>query len=76
MRKITMLCGALALAMFAAASADAKSTLRLGAVLAPTDPLMVAAQQFKRDVEARTNKEVEVLLFPNSQLGDTQNMMD
>ena len=76
MRKMTMLCGALALAMFAAASADAKSTLRLGAVLAPTDPLMIAAQQFKRDVEARTNKEVEVLLFPNSQLGDTQNMMD
>jgi len=56
--------------------AFAKSTLRLGTVLAPNDPLITAAQQMKRDVERRTNGNVEIQVFPSSQLGDTQNMMD
>lgn len=62
--------------MLATVPAAAKSTLRVGTVLAPNDPLMVAAQSFKQGVESRTGREVEILLFPNSQLGDTQNMMD
>jgi TRAP-type C4-dicarboxylate transport system substrate-binding protein len=51
-------------------------TLRLGSVLAPTDPLQIAAEGFKKSVEERTKGKVEVQLFPNSQLGDTQDMMD
>lgn len=51
-------------------------TLRLGHVLAPEDPLAVAAEGFKAAVEERTNGELEVQLFPSSQLGDTQDMLD
>jgi len=54
----------------------AQYTLRLGTVLAPGDPLVVAAQEMKKGVEARTKGEVEVQIFPSSQLGDTQDMMD
>ncbi|MBL8704970.1 MAG: C4-dicarboxylate TRAP transporter substrate-binding protein [Rhodospirillales bacterium] len=69
----------LALAALLAATpflAEAKSTLRIGTVLAAGDPLMVAAQQMKKDIEAATKGEVEVQVFPSSQLGDTQAMMD
>jgi TRAP-type transport system periplasmic protein len=51
-------------------------TLRLGHVLAPTDPLAVAAEGFKAALEERTGGAVEVQLFPSSQLGDTQDMLD
>jgi tripartite ATP-independent transporter DctP family solute receptor len=77
MRKFGLYCGALALvAALPAADALAKSTLRLGTVLAAGDPLVVAALQMKKDVEARTKGNVTVQVFPSSQLGDTQNMMD
>lgn len=77
MMKWGVVCGAVALlAVAPMADAVAKSTLRLGTVLAPNDPLIIAAQQMKKDVEARTKGEVEVQVFPSSQLGDTQNMMD
>jgi tripartite ATP-independent transporter DctP family solute receptor len=51
-------------------------TLRLGSVLAPSDPLQVAAEGFKQAVEERSKGDIEVQLYPNSQLGDTQDMMD
>jgi len=54
----------------------ASYTLRLGSVLAPADPLQVAAEGFKKAVEERSQGEIEVQLYPNSQLGDTQDMMD
>ncbi len=77
MRKFGLYCGALALvAALPSADALAKSTLRLGTVLAAGDPLVVAALQMKKDVEARTKGEVTIQVFPSSQLGDTQNMMD
>lgn len=77
MKKFTTMCAAIVLlAGVPFAGASAKSTLRVGTVLAAGDPLMVAAQQMKRDIERRTNGEVEVQIFPSSQLGDTQNMMD
>ena len=65
-----------AMLVLPAGSGFAKTTLRLGTVLATSDPLYIAAQQFKKDVEARTKGEVEVLVYPSSQLGDTQNMVD
>jgi len=77
MLKWGVYCGALALAAaLPATEALAKSSLRLGTVLAAGDPLVVAALQMKKDVEARTKGEVTVQVFPSSQLGDTQNMMD
>ncbi|MEJ8572002.1 C4-dicarboxylate TRAP transporter substrate-binding protein [Microbaculum marinum] len=51
-------------------------TLRLGTVLAPGDPLVVGAEAMKKAVEERTGGKVEVQIFPSSQLGDTQDMMD
>ncbi|MEQ8814275.1 MAG: C4-dicarboxylate TRAP transporter substrate-binding protein [Thalassobaculum sp.] len=51
-------------------------TLKLGSVLAPTDPLQIAAEDFKKAVAERSKGRVEVQLFPSSQLGDTQDMMD
>lgn len=62
--------------MHAPEAIAAKHTLRLGTVLAAGDPLVVAAQQMKKEVERRTNGDVAVQVFPSSQLGDTQNMMD
>ena len=49
---------------------------RLGSVLAPSDPLQVAAEGFSKAVAARTQGRLVVDVFPNSQLGDTQQMMD
>ena len=60
----------------AGTASAATYTLRLGSVLAPSDPLQVAAEGFKKSVEERSNGEIEVQLFPSSQLGDTQDMMD
>lgn len=50
--------------------------LRLGSVLVPSDPLQVAAEGFKKSVEERTKGRLVIELFPSSQLGDTQDMMD
>jgi tripartite ATP-independent transporter DctP family solute receptor len=64
----------LALAPLQSFAAD--YTLRLGTVLAPGDPLVVGAEAMKKAVEERSNGKVEVQIFPSSQLGDTQDMMD
>jgi len=66
----------LAAAALASPAAAADYTLRLGTVLAPQDPLTIGAEAMKKAVEARTGGKVEVQVFPNSQLGDTQDMMD
>ncbi|WP_159588955.1 C4-dicarboxylate TRAP transporter substrate-binding protein [Chelativorans xinjiangense] len=59
---------------FGASAAD--YTLKLGSVLAPTDPLQVAAEGMKKAVEERSGGQLEIELYPSSQLGDTQDMMD
>ncbi len=64
------------LASLSAQSLAADYTLKLGSVLSPTDPLQIAAEGFKKSVEERSGGRVEVQLFPSSQLGDTQDMMD
>lgn len=68
---------ALAAAMLGlAAPADAQTTLRIGTVLAPDDPMGQGLDKFKAEVEAATNGEVVVEVFHNSQLGDTTEMLD
>jgi tripartite ATP-independent transporter DctP family solute receptor len=78
MRKSGLFYGALMLlaTMPAADALAAKYTLRIGTVLSAGDPLVDAAQQMKKDVEARSKGDIAVQIFPSSQLGDTQNMMD
>jgi tripartite ATP-independent transporter DctP family solute receptor len=67
---------ALLLASLSTQTVAADFTLKLGSVLSPTDPLQIAAEGFKKSVEERSGGRVEVQLFPSSQLGDTQDMMD
>lgn len=73
-----LLCGAVlaGLAFAPVQALSAEYTLRLGTVLAPGDPLVVGAEKMKKAVEERTDGKLEVQIFPNSQLGDTQDMMD
>jgi tripartite ATP-independent transporter DctP family solute receptor len=54
----------------------AETTLRIGTVLAPDDPMGQGLDKFKTEVEAATNGEVKVQVFHNSQLGDTTEMID
>ncbi len=78
MRKTGLLFGAifLGLAVAPAQPFAADYTLRLGTVLAPGDPLVVGAEKMKKAVEERSGGKIEVQIFPSSQLGDTQDMMD
>ena len=67
---------AVAIAAFAAAPALAQTTLRLGTVLAASDPMGQGLEKFKADVEAATGGAVTVEIFHASQLGDTADMLD
>lgn len=59
-----------------ATPALAETVLRIGTVLAPTDPMGQGLDKFKADVEAATKGEVVIEIFHNSQLGDTTEMID
>lgn len=76
MLRSRLLLGAALLALAPLQSFAADYTLRLGTVLAPGDPLVVGAEAMKKAVEERSGGKVEVQIFPSSQLGDTQDMMD
>ena len=67
---------AVALSLGVSFPAAAATTLRLGTVLAPDDPMGQGLEKFKADVEAATDGEVVVQVFHNSQLGDTTEMID
>lgn len=67
---------ALASAFALATPSLAATTLRIGTVLAPDDPMGQGLEKFKSEVEAATNGEVLVEVFHNSQLGDTTEMLD
>ena len=54
----------------------AATTLRIGTVLAPNDPMGQGLEKFKKEVEEATKGEVLVEVFHNSQLGDTTEMLD
>ncbi|MEC9344216.1 MAG: C4-dicarboxylate TRAP transporter substrate-binding protein [Pseudomonadota bacterium] len=70
------ICVALATGLGMSIPAFAETTLRIGTVLAPDDPMGQGLQKFKTDVEAATNGEVKIEVFHNSQLGDTTEMID
>lgn len=70
------LCVAVATGLSLAMPSYAATTLRIGTVLAPADPMGQGLEKFKAEVEAATNGEVIVQVFHNSQLGDTTEMID
>lgn len=57
-------------------SASAQTTLRLGTVLAPSDPMGQGLERFKKEVEEATDGAVVIEVFHSSQLGDTTEMLD
>jgi TRAP-type transport system periplasmic protein len=67
---------AVAISGLAIAPTLAQTTLRLGTVLAASDPMGQGLDKFKQDVEAATGGAVLVEIFHNSQLGDTGEMLD
>ncbi|WP_346915150.1 C4-dicarboxylate TRAP transporter substrate-binding protein [uncultured Roseibium sp.] len=69
-------CVALAAGLSMSMPAFAATTLRIGTVLAPNDPMGQGLDKFKTEVEKATNGEVLVQVFHNSQLGDTTEMID
>ncbi|WP_274426433.1 C4-dicarboxylate TRAP transporter substrate-binding protein [Chelativorans sp. YIM 93263] len=56
--------------------ASAQTTLRIGTVLAPDDPMGQGLEKFSEEVEEATSGDVVVQVFHNSQLGDTTEMLD
>lgn len=74
--KLFGICAVLAGALATAIPATASTTLRIGTVLAPNDPMGQGLEKFKSDVEKATGGEVVVEIFHNSQLGDTTEMID
>ncbi|MBO6560191.1 MAG: C4-dicarboxylate TRAP transporter substrate-binding protein [Nisaea sp.] len=75
-RKLLGLCAAAAICVGTAMPAFAATTLRIGTVLAPDDPMGRGLEKFKSEVEAATKGEVQVQVFHSSQLGDTTEMID
>lgn len=67
---------AVAVGLGLSAPVNAETTLRIGTVLAPNDPMGQGLDKFKEEVEAATNGDVAVQIFHNSQLGDTTEMID
>jgi TRAP-type transport system periplasmic protein len=70
------LAAALAATVGLASPAFAETTLRIGTVLAPNDPMGQGLDKFAKEVEVATKGEVKVEVFHNSQLGDTTEMLD
>ena len=70
------LCVAVAASLGLSVPSFAETTLRIGTVLAPDDPMGQGLEKFKAEVEKATNGDVVVQVFHNSQLGDTTEMID
>ena len=60
----------------AAAVFAAPVQLKFGHYLVETHPAHIAAQAFADAVAARTNGQVTIVIFPNSKLGSTQEMLE
>ncbi|HYL80428.1 MAG TPA: TRAP transporter substrate-binding protein DctP, partial [Candidatus Acidoferrum sp.] len=63
-----------ALAVSATTAEAAKVSLKLGHIRADTSPTHKAALKFAESVAQKTNGEVEIKVFPNSQLGGILDM--
>ncbi|QGG93447.1 C4-dicarboxylate ABC transporter substrate-binding protein (plasmid) [Agrobacterium sp. MA01] len=57
-------------------TAAQEHSLRIGSVQAENDPIIRGFNEFKRLVEERSNGRIEILVYPNGQLGDTQEVQD
>ena len=69
-------CLAVLLSGVLAVGAQAETTIRIGTVLAPDDPMGQGLDKFAAEVADATGGEVNIEVFHNSQLGDTTEMLD
>jgi len=73
--KIAGLLGSVAVLMaLQAAPASAATKLRLGHVFAINSPVDQASQDFAKLVKERSNGEIEITVFPNSQIGGDESL--
>ena len=74
--KAAVFAAATACVMGLGSAAMAQTTLRIGTVLAPDDPMGQGLDKFAAEVAEATGGAVVVEVFHNSQLGDTTEMLD
>lgn len=73
MKKILALLSAL---LFSFSIANAKIILKAGHTANPDEPYHIGLLEFKKIVEKETKGEVEIQIFPNSQLGSEKEMIE
>jgi len=73
---ILLLAGGVVLMASVDAEAGAKRTLKLGTILPVDNILTQNAQEFAKRVTERTKGEVEVVVYPNSQLGNERDLTE
>ncbi|UEM20462.1 C4-dicarboxylate TRAP transporter substrate-binding protein [Skermanella mucosa] len=66
----------MALATMAGSAFAADYTLSVNTALAQQDPLYKGLEEFKRNVEQRTDGNISVRLFPGSQLGKDEDVLE
>lgn len=76
MNKLAMRTVAAAAAVLLSATAFAATTLSINTALTTTDPLYKGLETFRDSVNKRTNGAIEVKLFPNSQLGSDEDVLE
>jgi tripartite ATP-independent transporter DctP family solute receptor len=62
--------------LFCVAATAASTTLSINTALTTSDPLFKGLESFRDGVAKRTNGAIEVKLFPNSQLGSDEDVLE
>jgi tripartite ATP-independent transporter DctP family solute receptor len=73
---VLLLVGGAVLLASVDAEAGARRTLKLGTILPPENILSMNAQEFAKKVNERSKGEVEVVVYPNSQLGNERDLTE
>ena len=76
MIKLAMRTAAAAAVVLLSGAAFAATTLSINTALTTTDPLYKGLETFRDSVNKRTNGAIEVKLFPNSQLGSDEDVLE
>ncbi|SFM14893.1 C4-dicarboxylate TRAP transporter substrate-binding protein [Halanaerobium salsuginis] len=76
-KSLIVLIGVLVLSIVFSNSIMAQDyTLNVGMAVGETNPMYKGAMQLKENVEARTDGDLEIRVFPNSQLGSTDDLQE
>jgi tripartite ATP-independent transporter DctP family solute receptor len=73
---VLVLMGVFLVSLAANGEAAAKQVLKLGTILPADNILTENAQEFAKKVNERSKGEVEVVVYPNSQLGNERDLME